>query len=90
LSHDPRNYGDLVTPRGLLLPPTTLVRDAHEAGLFVHPYTFRRETEYLAGEYEGDPVREYLQFFDLGVDGVFTDNADLAFKARKTWLSRSR
>jgi len=26
------------------LPPTTLVRDAHAAGLLVHPFTFRWET----------------------------------------------
>ncbi len=27
--------------------PTTLVRDAHKAGLLVHPYTFRRENVFL-------------------------------------------
>jgi glycerophosphoryl diester phosphodiesterase len=43
---------------GRLLAPTTLIRDAHDAGLFVHPYTFRNEREFLAAEYEGDPQRE--------------------------------
>nr|WP_272819432.1 glycerophosphodiester phosphodiesterase family protein [Scytonema hofmannii] len=52
---------------------TTLVQDAHTAGLLVHPYTFRNESVYLASDYNGDPVQEYKQFIELGVDGFFTD-----------------
>lgn len=69
-------------PDRTLKPPTTLVRDAHRAGLLVFPYTFRSEPRYLSPDYEGDPVREYLRFFELKVDGVFTDVADVAVKAR--------
>ncbi|MBW4490068.1 MAG: glycerophosphodiester phosphodiesterase [Trichocoleus desertorum ATA4-8-CV12] len=56
-----------------LRSPTTLVADAHAAGLLVHPYTFRNENIFLAQDYSGNPEREYEQFFALGVDGVFSD-----------------
>jgi glycerophosphoryl diester phosphodiesterase len=62
--------------------PTSLVDDAHEAGLFVHAYTWRNEARYLLSNYNDDPVQEYLQFYCLGVDGVFSDNPDTAVTAR--------
>jgi glycerophosphoryl diester phosphodiesterase len=58
--------------------PTSLVEDAHELGLFVHAFTFRSEGRYLAHSYRGDPRAEYLQFFRLGVDGVFSEFPDVA------------
>ena len=67
---------------GALLPPTSLVADAHKAGLVGHPYTFRDEPEFLAPDYQLDPTREYLQFYRLGVDGVFSDFGDTAVRAR--------
>ncbi len=60
------------------LPPSTLIADAHKAGLWVTPYTFRNERIYLAQDYNGDPLAEYRQFFQLGVDGLFSDFADTA------------
>lgn len=75
------NEADTVT-----LAPTSLVADAHKAGLFVHPYTFRNEQRRLASDYKGDPKAEYRQFFALGVDGVFSDFADTALAARSSWL----
>jgi glycerophosphoryl diester phosphodiesterase len=48
----------------------------------VHPYTFRDEPTFLALDYALDPVKEYLQFFALGVDGVFSDFGDTAVRAR--------
>ena len=65
-----------------MLAPTTLVADAHKAGLAVHPYTFRDEPVFLAADYRLDPVQEYLQFYRLGVDGVFSDFGDTAVRAR--------
>ncbi|MBW4672454.1 MAG: esterase-like activity of phytase family protein [Cyanomargarita calcarea GSE-NOS-MK-12-04C] len=56
-----------------LTPPTSLVKDAHTAGLLVHPYTFRNEARFLASDYNGDPAQEFKQFINLGVDGYFTD-----------------
>jgi glycerophosphoryl diester phosphodiesterase len=69
-------------PDGRLLPPTSLVDDAHRAGLLVHPWTFRSDPCFLAPDYEGDPGREYEQFFSLGVDGVFSDFPDAARACR--------
>ncbi|MFP5391359.1 MAG: glycerophosphodiester phosphodiesterase [Gammaproteobacteria bacterium] len=68
------------------LPPTTLVADAHKAGLFVHPYTFRNEKRRLASNYKGDPGLEYRQFYEIGVDGLFSDFADTALAARASYL----
>ncbi|MGL6071292.1 glycerophosphodiester phosphodiesterase [Craterilacuibacter sp.] len=65
-----------------LLTPSSLVRDAHKAGLLVHAYTFRNEAKYLAANFMGDPLEEYKAYYALGVDGVFSDFADTAVKAR--------
>ena len=87
-----------IVPRdehGNLAEPTSLVRDAHHAGLLVHPYTFRPENEFLPAslrqgnpespEYaraRGDQPAELALFYRLGVDGVFADNADTALAVR--------
>ena len=60
---------------------TALAR-AHAAGLKVHPYTFRSEERYLAKAFKADPIAEYCAFFAAGVDGLFSDFADTALKAR--------
>jgi glycerophosphoryl diester phosphodiesterase len=84
---------DYIVPRdatGRSLPPTTFVRDAHRAGLLVHPYTFRNENSFLPLELRtsadlaayGRAFAEYDQFFGLGVDGLFSDNPDTAVEAR--------
>jgi glycerophosphoryl diester phosphodiesterase len=62
--------------------PTRFVALAHAAGLAVHPFTFRNEAMHLAADYAGDPIAEYLQFYRLGVDGVFSDFPDTAIAAR--------
>lgn len=68
------------------MAPSTLVADAHRAGLMVHPYTFRNEQRRLASDYQGDPKNEYRQFYALGVDGLFSDFADTALAARAAFL----
>ena len=74
-----------------LIAPTDLVQRAHERGLLVHPYTFRNEQHRLASDYEGNPVNEYLHFYSLGVDGLFSDFADTAFAARELfWLQNDQ
>lgn len=62
------------------LAPTSLVSDAHRAGLLVHPYTFRNEETTLLQDYNTDPQLEYQQFFNLGVDGLFTDYPGTGFE----------
>nr|WP_194482723.1 glycerophosphodiester phosphodiesterase family protein [Bradyrhizobium sp. CCBAU 53338] len=63
-----------------------LIADAHKLGLFVHVFTFRNEKKYLAADYQADPVQEYLKFFRLGVDGVFTDFTHTGVAARTAYL----
>ena len=88
----PKTY---IVPRdaaGNSLEPTSFVDDAHDAGLLVHPYTFRNENTFLPLELRrgtppdparyGDAFAEYEQFLGLGVDGLFSDNADTAVEAR--------
>lgn len=66
----------------LLIEPTSVVKDAHEAGLFIHSWTFRNEPHRLASDYKSDPSAEYKVFYDLGIDGLFSDFPDAAVKAR--------
>ncbi|MGF6306930.1 glycerophosphoryl diester phosphodiesterase [Bradyrhizobium sp. i1.8.4] len=65
---------------------TSVIADAHKLGLFVHVFTFRNEKKYLAADYRGDPSLEYLKFFRLGVDGVFTDFTHTGIAARASYL----
>lgn len=72
-----------------LLPATDIVANAHKLGLLVHPYTFRSEQKRLASDYKGSAINEYLAFYELGVDGLFADNADDAFAARAMFLLKN-
>ena len=87
---DQNHDGKIDDRDGHCLAPTRLISDAHKAGLFVHPYTFRNEKRRLCAEYAGDPAAEYLQFYRLGVDGLFSDFADTALAARGRFLSEKR
>lgn len=80
VDRDSNNQADDLNGDGLISDgdritgtPTTLIGDAHQAGLFVHVYTLRNEPFFLPDSYNGDPTAEYRQFIDLGVDGFFTD-----------------
>lgn len=85
---------DLVIDRnaiGQLGEPTGLVEAAHQAGLVVHPWTFRRENHFLPADFKsgidprdpGDLAGEVRAFFTAGVDGLFSDNPAQAVSARK-------
>lgn len=71
-------------------PATTLVADAHAAGLRLHPWTFRAENFFLLPDYRSgaNPVDhgrlkdEILYFIGLGVDGFFTDFPHVGVEAR--------
>lgn len=90
-----------VDDAGRLGRPTSLVDDAHDAGLVVHPYTFRHEHHYLPEDFRvgdpahpeypgatGDAAGEYRLYYRLGVDGVFSDNPDTAVAVRATLFDR--
>ncbi|MDQ3342400.1 MAG: glycerophosphodiester phosphodiesterase [Actinomycetota bacterium] len=80
---------------GFLQEPTSLVDDAHAENLLVHPYTFRNENVFLPADYRsagapddyGNAFAEYERFFELGVDGIFSDNPDTAVEARRDFAA---
>ena len=61
--------------------PTTLVADAHAAGLRVHPWTYRAENYFLPERFRlgtdprahGDLQAEMAAALAQGIDGFFTD-----------------
>ena len=72
--------------------PSTLVADAHAAGLRLHPWTFRAENFFLPPSMRvgvnprahgrlSDDIRRYLA---LGIDGFFTDFTAIGVEARGT------
>jgi len=66
---------------GAVFPATDLIARAHARGLLVHTWTFRDDA--FPTGYPGGPVEEYLAFYRLGIDGVFSDFPDTAFAARE-------
>jgi glycerophosphoryl diester phosphodiesterase len=70
-------YKLTIAPNGSTgLPSPNIIDNAHAAGLFVHPYTFRDENNYVEAaspQFGGDIFNEYDFFFGLGMDGAFTD-----------------
>jgi glycerophosphoryl diester phosphodiesterase len=83
---------DVLIPRdaaGTLTEPSPVIADAHDAGLVVHGWTFRRENRFLPTDFRsgpdleapGDMVGEVRAFLAAGMDGFFTDNPDLGVSA---------
>ena len=70
--------------------PTMLVRDAHAAGLRVHPWTYRAENRFLPPRYRrgddpdapGDLAGEIEAGLRLGIDGFFTDYPGIGVAVR--------
>src|SRR5690606_11457990 len=70
------------TADGRMGEPTSLVADAHAAGLVVHPWTFRAENAFLPADFRsagpdgatGDLAGELTAYLEAGVDGYFTDH----------------
>lgn len=70
---------------------TSFVEDAHEAGLKVHPYTFRAENAFLpvdcqsedrSPEAIGDFTKEIRMYLATGIDGLFSDQPDIPAQIR--------
>ncbi|WP_217433756.1 glycerophosphodiester phosphodiesterase [Caulobacter sp. S45] len=94
-------YADVVAPptRAMiplgsdhrLAAPTTLVDDAHRAGLLVHSWTFRPENQFLAADFRDaagpsarnpkGSVAEIRRYLQIGLDGFFTDDPALGREA---------
>lgn len=71
--------------------PTTLVADAHAAGLRVHPWTYRAENAFLPARFRrgggeaahGDVAGEIRAALALGIDGFFTDYPLIGVETRR-------
>jgi glycerophosphoryl diester phosphodiesterase len=76
---------------GTLGVPTPLVREAHAAGLEVHPYTFRPENHFQAKNFwkgsepntfnEAGSIAEIRAYLAAGIDAFFTDDPAIGRKA---------
>jgi glycerophosphoryl diester phosphodiesterase len=89
----------MIVPReanGASIAPTTLITDAHTAGLKVHAWTLRAENQFLARELRssdhssdhGNLDAEIATLMQLNIDGFFADHPALAVQARQRFLSR--
>jgi glycerophosphoryl diester phosphodiesterase len=66
-------------------------------GLLVHLFTFRDENQFLPADFrvgsdpnaKGDAFSEYDAFFDLGIDGLFSDYPDTAVAARDWYFGET-
>jgi len=81
-------------PNGKLTDPTDLIRNAHNAGLVVHPYTFRPENTFLPPSLRSGAdntrnvngsITEIQAFLRAGVDGFFTDDPAVGRQAVSTF-----
>lgn len=97
-------YADWVSPtKNLILPrdasgaigvPSSVVSDAHAAGLKVVTWTMRAENQFLPTNHRvgtdpnahGDLTGEIDAFLDAGIDALFADQPDIAVAARDAWL----
>jgi glycerophosphoryl diester phosphodiesterase len=75
---------------------TGLARRARAAGLGIHVWTLRAENEFLPPELRssgdaaahGDLNAEIRALLDAGITGFFSDQPDLAVRARDDWWGR--
>ncbi|WP_038341912.1 glycerophosphodiester phosphodiesterase [Acinetobacter sp. A47] len=83
--------------------PTSFVKDAHQAGLKVHPYTFRPENVHLPDSLKCSAdkakqaqrcitgsIKEMQLYFKVGVDGVFTDDPALGRQAVQSYQATTK
>ncbi|WP_227012170.1 glycerophosphodiester phosphodiesterase [Duganella sp. FT27W] len=93
---DIAQYADVVAPPtrsiiplkkdGSLAAPSSIVEDAHKAGLRIEPWTFRPENRFLAADFrngadtarnEAGSIAEMKRYIATGIDGFFTDDPAL-------------
>ncbi|MFE2162383.1 glycerophosphodiester phosphodiesterase [Streptomyces lydicus] len=76
--------------------PTSVVKDAHAAGLVLHPYTVRNENTFLPADFRkgtdpnayGDSLGVFKAYLATGIDGLFSDNCDTALLAAAEFRKR--
>ena len=60
------------------MPPTSLVQDAHDAGLIIHTWTFRNERQDPGQRLRRESREGIPPVLLLGIDGLFSDFPDIA------------
>ena len=73
---------------------SAIVTNSHAAGLKVVPYTVRAENQFLPAQYRlgtdpnafGNVLGEFADLYGSGIDGIFSDQPDLAYTAREDYL----
>lgn len=92
---------DLMFPRsadGSIARPSMAIRWAHDAGLQVTGWTFRRENTFLPASFRssadpaaiGDLKGEITTFLAAGMDNVFSDDPDVAVAAVRAFVAKDR
>ncbi len=66
---------------------TGVLEMAHDKDLLVHTWTFRNDA---SGYGFSDPKQEMTYYFDLGVNGLFTDFADTGVDARNASINAGK
>ena len=74
--------------------PSSLVADAHAAGLRVHPWTYRAENQFVRAGFRkgadpkahGDVAGEIRAALGQGIDGFFTDFPQIGVETRNAYL----
>ncbi len=92
-------YKERVIPRvgDDLGEPTSLVKDAHRAGLTVTIWTLRAENNWLPKSLwigsnpakTGNAHQENLAYLKAGVDGIFCDQPDICVESRRLFWKQS-
>ena len=78
--------------------PSSLVADAHAAGLRVHPWTYRAENMFLPARFRrgddpaahGDVAAEMESGLRQGIDGFFTDFPIIGVQTRDAYVAAHR
>lgn len=76
-------YASAIGPsKSIIIANDDLVQNAHQVGLKIHAYTFRNEDVFLPNHLQKNPKAEYRIFYQMGIDGVFSDYPDTAIQVR--------
>ena len=90
--------GMVVTYQSGRAEDTGLARRARAAGLGVHVWTLRAENEFLPAPLRssadpaarGDLAAEIHALLDAGITGFFSDQPDIAVRARDEWWAQAQ
>jgi len=70
----------------------SLVREAHQRQLRIHPWTVRNAIEdpIVNKHFDGQVYKEHMYLLDMGIDGIFTETAAEAVCARDDYVKKKQ